>query len=438
MMDIPFLSIFQIERLLSPCCPSERNYVLELTKGTVNMKKIILAYSGGLDTSVILKWLQVERQYEVVTFTANLGQQEQMEDVFSKALSTGATDAVITDLRFEFAKDFIFPMLRAVPLYEGYYMLGTSIARPLIAQKLIQIARARGADAIAHGSTGKGNDQVRFELSAYALEPRIKVIAPWREWSFKGRSDLENYAKQFDISVPTTVKDPWSYDGNLFHASYEGGLLEDPWQEPPEHLFRLTSSIVDTPNMAEYVEVTFEQGDAVAVNGKNLPPHELLEALNQIASRHGVGRVDIVENRYVGIKSRGVYETPGGTILLHARRAVESLTLDRETLHQRDGLSGKYADLVYNGYWFSPERLALQVYFDHVSKSVSGTARLKLSKGNCSIVGRRSLNSLYDSRLATFEADDVYNQSYAEGFIKINALRLRAYAQQQSFWGIDQ
>jgi argininosuccinate synthase len=301
---------------------------------------------------------------------------------------------------------------------------------------LIEIAAETGADAIAHGATGKGNDQVRFELSAYALEPRIKVIAPWREWSFKGRTDLEHYAKQFEIPIPTTVKDPWSYDGNIFHASYEGGLLEDPWQEPPEHLFKLTKSIVDTPNVPEYLEVIFEQGDPVAVNGRKLPPHELLEALNQLACRHGVGRVDIVENRYVGIKSRGVYETPGGTILLHARRAVESLTLDREMLHQRDSLSGKYADIVYNGYWFSPERLALQVYFDFVAKNVSGVARLKLSKGHCAVVGRRSLNSLYDSQLATFEADNVYNQGDAEGFIKINALRLKSYAQGQISRGI--
>jgi argininosuccinate synthase len=417
---------------------SELNNSIKHINGWINMKKVILAYSGGLDTSVILKWLQVERQYEVITFTANLGQNEQMDDVCAKALSTGARNAVITDLRAEFVKDFVFPMLRAAPLYEGYYMLGTSISRPLIAKKLVDMARVHGADAIAHGATGKGNDQVRFELSAYALEPGIKVIAPWREWSFKGRTDLEQYAKKFEIPVPTTVKDPWSYDGNIFHASYEGGLLEDPWQEPPDHLFKLTKSVVDTPNEPEYVDVTFAQGDPVAVNGRKLVPHALLAELNQLACRHGVGRVDIVENRYVGIKSRGVYETPGGTILLHARRAVESLTLDREMLHQRDSFSGKYADLVYNGYWFSPERVALQVYFDFVAKNVSGVARLKLSKGHCAIVGRRSLNSLYDAQLATFEADHVYNHADAEGFIKINALRLKSYAHGQITKGIKQ
>ena len=345
-----------------------------------------------------------------------------------KAIAQGAVEAIVTDLRAEFAKLFVFPMLRALPIYEGYYLLGTSIARPLIANHLVTLAREHGADSIAHGATGKGNDQVRFELSAYALNPNISVVAPWREWSFKGRADLEVYAKRHNIEVPTTPKNPWSYDGNLLHASYEGGVLEDPWQEPPESLYRLTNSIPNSPDQPEYVEIEFASGDAVGLNGKSLKPHELLDKLNDIAGRHGVGRVDIVENRYIGIKSRGVYETPGGTLLLHARRAVESLVLDREVLHQRDVLSVQYARLVYNGYWFSPEREALQVYIDHVAKSVTGTAKLKLNKGSCTIVGRRSETSLYDKRLATFEAEDVFKQADAEGFIKISALRLRAHA----------
>jgi argininosuccinate synthase len=399
------------------------------------MKKIILAYSGGLDTSVILKWLQEERGYDVVAFTANIGQKESVQNVRSKAIAHGAVDAIVTDLRAEFAESFVFPMLRAAPIYEGYYLLGTSIARPLIAKRLVTLAREHGADSIAHGATGKGNDQVRFELSAYALDPNISVVAPWREWSFKGRADLEAYAKSHNIQVPTTPKDPWSYDGNLLHASYEGGVLEDPWQEPPEGLYRLTNSIQNSPDRPEYVEIEFSCGDAVRLNGTSLNPYEILDKLNDIAGRHGVGRVDMVENRYVGIKSRGVYETPGGTLLLHARRAVESLVLDREVLHQRDMLSVQYAQLVYNGYWFSPEREALQVYIDHVAKGVTGAAKLKLNKGSCAIVGRRSETSLYDKRLATFEAEDVFRQADAEGFIKINALRLRAHASKSSCRG---
>ncbi|MCX6125300.1 MAG: argininosuccinate synthase [Proteobacteria bacterium] len=382
------------------------------------MKKVILAYSGGLDTSVILKWLQREKGCEVVAFTADVGQQEDLKGVSTKALVHGAVDAVLVDLQAKFASEYVF--------YEGYYLLGTSISRPLIAKELTLLAKKHNADAIVHGATGKGNDQVRFELSAYAIDPKIQVIAPWREWSFLGRADLEDYARKHDVSVPTTVKDPWSHDGNLLHSSYEGGVLEDPWQEPPEHLFRLTRSIHDAPNEAEYIEIEFKCGDAISVNGKSLAPEKILAHLNETAGKHGIGRVDLVENRYVGIKSRGVYETPGGTILFHARRAVESITLDREVLHQRDQLSGKYAELVYNGYWFSPEREALQTYVDHVAQSVSGLSRLKLLKGNCTVVGRRSATNLYDMKLATFEADDVYNQADAEGFIKINSLRLRA------------
>ncbi len=398
-------------------------------KNPANKTKVVLAYSGGLDTSIILKWLQEEKNCEVVTFTADLGQREPLSDVRSKALEHGAVAAEVSDLTSEFVSDFVFPMLRAAPLYEGYYLLGTSIARPLIAKHLVECAKAHDAAAIAHGATGKGNDQVRFELGAYALNPEIKVIAPWREWSFKGRADLEAYAVQHKIPVPTTAKDPWSYDGNLLHASFEGGVLEDPWAEPPAHLFRLSKNPEEAPLTPEYVEIGFADGDPVSLNGKVLEPHKLLNELNYLAGNHGVGRVDIVENRYVGIKSRGVYETPGGTVLYHARRAVESLTLDREVMHLRDGLAPKYADLIYNGYWFSPERESLQVYFDHIARSVTGTARLKLYRGSCTIVGRKSPLSLYDQKLATFEAESVFKQFDSEGFIKINSQRLRRIAQ---------
>ena len=393
------------------------------------MKKVILAYSGGLDTSVILKWLQQEKNYDVITFTADIGQQEDLKGVTEKALAHGATDAVLADLTAKFAAEYVNPMLRASATYEGYYLLGTAISRPLIAKELTILAHQFHAAAIVHGATGKGNDQVRFELSAYALDPDSEVIAPWREWSFRGRAELEKYAQRHGITVPTTSKDPWSHDANLLHSSYEGGILEDPWQEPPEHLFRLTRAIAETPDESEYIEIEFKNGDAVSTNGEHGTPEQILHRLNKIAGIHGIGRVDLVENRVVGIKSRGVYETPGGTLLYHARRAVESITIDRETLHQRDQLSVKYAELVYNGYWFSPEREALQVYMDYVAKAVSGVARLKLLKGNCWVVGRRSHNSLYNTELATFEADAVFNQADAAGFIKINSLRLRMQAQ---------
>ena len=393
--------------------------------------KVVLAYSGGLDTSIILKWLQIERGHQVIAFTADLGQGDEVERARQKALATGAVKAYTLDLREEFVRDFVFPMQRASSLYEGAYLLGTSIARPLIAKHLVRIAQEEGADALAHGATGKGNDQVRFELSAYALKPDIVTIAPWREWSFRGRQDLEEFARQHGIPVPTTPKDPWSTDANLLHISYEGGLLEDPWSEPPEHMFTRTTDPLKAPDQPEYVEIDFEKGDPVAVNGEPLGPVALLCLLNTLAGRHGVGRLDLVENRVVGMKSRGVYETPGGTVLYHARRAVESLTLDREVLHTRDQLAVKYSELVYNGFWFSPEREALQAYLDHVAASVTGTARLKLYRGGLQVVGRRSPLSLYSQELVTFEADQVYRQSDAAGFIRLQALRLRVRAELQ-------
>lgn len=384
-------------------------------------KKIVLAYSGGLDTSIILKWLQTERGYEVVTFTADIGQGDEVEEARVKALNTGAVNAYALDLREEFVSDFVFPMMRSAAVYEGYYLLGTSIARPLIAKHLVEIAKKRGAEAISHGATGKGNDQVRFELTALALEPEIKTVAPWREWSFQGRADLEDFARENDIPVPTTKKDPWSTDANLLHISFEGGILEDPWMEPPAHMFKLTVGPEEAPDEAEYVEVEFENGDPVAINGERLSPADLLAQANAVAGRHGVGRLDLVENRFVGMKSRGVYETPGGTLLYHARRAVESLTLDREVLHQRDALGPKYAELIYNGFWYAPEREALQAYFDFVARSVTGTARLKLYKGNVIVAGRKAPKSLYDKDLVTFEAGGDYNQADAAAFIKLNA-----------------
>ncbi len=391
-------------------------------------KKIVLAYSGGLDTSIILKWLQSERGYEVVTFTADIGQGDEVEEARVKALNTGAVGAYALDLREEFVRDFVFPMMRASSLYEGYYLLGTSIARPLIGKHLVEIAQREGAEAISHGATGKGNDQVRFELTALALEPEIVTVAPWREWDFTGRADLEAFAREHGIPVPTTKKDPWSTDANLLHISFEGGILEDPWAEPPPYMFKLTTDPQEAPDEPEYVEVEFANGDPVAINGQKLSPADLLDTANKIAGKHGVGRLDLVENRFVGMKSRGVYETPGGTLLYHARRAVESITLDREVLHQRDALGPKYAELVYNGFWYAPEREALQVYFDHVAQSVTGTARLKLYKGSAMVVGRRAPASLYDKDLVTFEAGGDYNQADAAAFIKLNALRLRVRA----------
>ncbi len=387
--------------------------------------KVVLAYSGGLDTSIILKWLQNERGLEVIAFTADIGQGDEVSLARHKALQTGAVAAHVRDLKEEFVTEYVFPMMRSSALYEGYYLLGTSIARPLIARHLVAIAADEGAVAIAHGATGKGNDQVRFELSAYALNPGIKVIAPWREWGFKGRQDLEVYARTHGIPVSTSPASPYSTDANLLHVSYEGGSLEDPWNEPPASMFRLTADPITGPDTPEYIEITFQNGDAIAINGLPMSPATLLQTANQIAGCHGIGRVDLVENRYVGMKSRGVYETPGGTLLYHARRAVESLTLDREVLLQRDQLAPKYAALIYNGFWFAPEREALQVYFDHVATRVTGTARLKLYKGHCTVVGRQSPLTLYQGDLVTFEADNIYQQADAEGFIKLNALRLK-------------
>ena len=390
------------------------------------VKKIILAYSGGLDTSVAIEWLRETYHAEVIAFCADLGQGEDLKKVKQKAIKTGASKVYVEDLREEFVKQYIFPMLRANAVYEGLYLLGTSIARPLIAKKQIEIALKEKADAVAHGATGKGNDQIRFELTYYALKPDIKVIAPWREWAFNSRESLIEYSEKHGIPVTATKAKPFSTDRNLLHISYEGGILEDPWAEPPSDMYTMTSPLEKTPARPEYIEITFEKGDPVSINGKKMSPAKLLEKLNETGGRHGIGRVDIVENRFVGMKSRGVYETPGGTILHSARKAVQSLTLDREVMHLQDSLMPKYAELVYYGFWFAPERIALQKMIDEIQKDVTGTARLKLYKGNCLIVGRKSSKSLYDARLATFEAEKVYNQKDAEGFIKLNALRLKA------------
>lgn len=389
------------------------------------IKKIVLAYSGGLDTSVILKWLIETYDSEVIAFCADLGQGEDLDMIRQKALDTGASKVYIEDVREEFVNDYIFPMLRANAIYEGAYLLGTSIARPLIAKKQIEIAIKEGADAVAHGATGKGNDQVRFELTYYALKPDIKVISPWRQWSFNSRSSLIEYAKKHGIPVPVTVDKPFSVDRNIFHISYEGGILEDIWAEPPADMFTITTAPESAPDKPTCIEITYSNGNPVALNGVEQKPVELLESLNEIAGINGIGRVDIVENRYVGIKSRGVYETPGGTVLHLAHRAIESITLDREVLHLRDSLIPKYAELIYYGYWFSPEREMLQKAFDHIQKDVNGKVRLKLYKGNCIVIGRTSPNSLYNPQLATFESDSLFNQKDAEGFIKLNALRLK-------------
>lgn len=390
------------------------------------VKKIVLAYSGGLDTSVAIKWLKETYNAEVIAFCADLGQGEDMRKVKQKAVKTGASKVYIEDLREEFVKDYIFPMLRGNAVYEGFYLLGTSIARPLIAKKQIEIANKEKADAVAHGATGKGNDQIRFELAYYALRPDIKVIAPWREWSFDSRESLIDYADKHRIPVTATKKRPFSTDRNIFHMSYEGGVLEDPWLEPPPDMYTLIAPLEKALDRPAYIEITFEKGDPVKVNGKSMSPARLLQKLNEIGGRHGIGRVDIVENRYVGIKSRGVYETPGGTILHTARRAVESITLDREVMHLRDSLMPKYAELIYYGYWFSPERKVIQKLLDETQESVAGAVRLKLYKGNCQVVGRKSRNSLYNAELATFGAEDVYVQKDAEGFINLNAIRLKA------------
>jgi len=390
--------------------------------------KVVLAYSGGLDTSVILKWLIEKYHAEVIAFTADVGQEEELSGLEEKARATGASSVYIEDLRAEFASDYVFPMLRAGAVYESGYLLGTAIARPLIARRMVEIAHKEGATAIAHGATGKGNDQVRFEISAYALDPDIRVIAPWREWNLKSRTDLIAYAREHGIDVPVTAEKPYSTDRNLLHISYEGGVLEDPWTMPPPEMFRLTKDPMEAPDEPAEVTVEFNSGDAVAVNGRRMNPLGIMQELNRLAGMHGVGRIDMVENRYVGIKCRGVYESPAGTVLHRAREAVEQITMDREVLHLRDSLVPRYAEMVYDGYWFSPERRMLQVAMDEAARKVTGTARLRLYKGSCSVTGRRSDEALYDPYLATFEEEDVYDQRDASGFIRLNALRLRMAA----------
>ncbi|GGA61171.1 argininosuccinate synthase [Nitratireductor aestuarii] len=396
-----------------------------------DVKKVVLAYSGGLDTSIILKWLQTELGAEVVTFTADLGQGEELEPARKKAEMLGIKEIYIEDVREEFIRDFVFPMFRANAQYEGLYLLGTSIARPLISKRLVEIAEATGADAIAHGATGKGNDQVRFELSAYALNPDIKVIAPWRDWSFKSRTDLINFAEQHQIPVAKDKKGeaPFSVDANLLHSSSEGKVLEDPWQQPPEYVHMRTVSPMDAPDQPTDITITFKNGDPVALNGQAMSPATLFKALNDLGRDNGIGRLDLVENRFVGMKSRGVYETPGGTILLQAHRAIESITLDRGAAHLKDELMPRYAELIYNGFWFSPEREMLQALIDKSQADVEGEVRLKLYKGNVIVTGRRSDKSLYSDALVTFEDDrGAYDQKDAEGFIRLNALRLRTLA----------
>ncbi|MBF0557436.1 MAG: argininosuccinate synthase [Nitrospirae bacterium] len=388
-------------------------------------KKVVLAYSGGLDTSIVIKWLIETYNAEVIAFCADLGQGDDLDGVREKAIKTGASKAYVEDLREEFVRDYIFPMLRANAIYEGTYLLGTSIARPLIAKKQIDVAVKENADAVSHGATGKGNDQVRFELSYYALKPDISVIAPWREWSFNSRQSLIDYAQKHGIPVTATKEKPYSTDRNIFHISYEGGILEDPWAEPTADMFTMMTSPEKAPDTPLYIEIDYKEGNPVGIDGKALGPVALFEKLNALAGANGVGRIDIVENRYVGIKSRGVYETPAGTVLHAAHRALESITLDREVFHLKDSLIQKYAEMVYYGYWFAPEREALQAFMDGTQKNVTGTVRLKLYKGNCIIAGRRSPHSLYNPELATFEAEKVYNQKDAEGFIKLNALRLK-------------
>lgn len=399
------------------------------------VKKVVLAYSGGLDTSVILRWLQDEYSCEVVTFTADLGQGEEVEPAREKAKMMGVSEIYIEDLREEFVRDFVYPMMRCNTIYEGEYLLGTSIARPLIAKRLVEIAAETGADAISHGATGKGNDQVRFELGAYALSPDVKVIAPWRDWDLNSREKLLAYAaeRQIPIEGKREGKSPYSMDANLLHISYEGDQLEDPWVEAEADMWRWTVAPEDAPDTPREIEISFEAGDIVALDGKDLSPASVLAELNRIGGEHGIGRDDIVENRYVGMKSRGCYETPGGTIMLKAHRAIESITLDREVAHLKDELMPRYASVIYNGYWWSPERHMLQAAIDHSQQFVNGTVRLKLYKGGISVTGRKSENSLFDEKVATFEDDGgAYHQSDAEGFIKLNALRMRIAARRRS------
>ena len=390
-------------------------------------KKIVLAFSGGLDTSIILKWLQNEMDAEVVTFTADIGQGVEVEDAKKKAKLLGVKDIFIEDLKEEFVKSYVFPMFRANAIYEGYYLLGTSIARPLIAKRQIEIAKKVGANFVAHGATGKGNDQIRFELGYYAINPKIKVVAPWREWNLKSRNDLLEYAKKNQIPVPKNKVNeaPYSMDANLLHVSYEGKVLEDPWQSPDESMFITTTSHEKAPDKATVIEIEFKKGDPIALNGKKLSPSSLLSKLNTIGGSNAVGRIDIVENRFIGMKSRGVYETPGGTILYTAHRAIESITLDKGASHLKDEIMPRYAELIYNGFWFSPERIMLQSLIDKSQINVNGIVKLKIYKGNVIVLGRKSNSSIYSSKMATFERDDIYNQKDAEGFIKLNALRLK-------------
>jgi len=392
-------------------------------------KKIVLAYSGGLDTSVILKWLQLKYKCPIVTFTADLGQGEELETVRGKAESLGVKEIFIEDLQEEFVREYVFPMFRANTLYEGSYLLGTAIARPIIAKRQIEIARKVGADAVAHGATGKGNDQVRFELGYYANNPSIKIIAPWREWDFSSRNELMDFAEKYQIPFARDKRgdSPFSTDSNLLHTSTEGKALEDPWIEAPEYVYSRTKSLEEASQNSEKIVVSFEKGDVVAVNHKKLKPHEILATLNVIAGKHGVGRIDIVENRIVGMKSRGIYETPGGTILLHAHRAMESITLDRGEAHLKDELMPKYAEIIYNGLWFSSERLALQKIIDSTQANVTGEVKLKIYKGNVEVIGRQSSVSLYDASLVSFDEHGDYNQNDAEGYIKINSLRLKNF-----------
>ncbi len=398
------------------------------SRGREGIRKVVLAYSGGLDTSAILRWLIETYRCEVVAFVADIGQGEEVEPVREKALKTGASRCYVEDLRDEFVRDFVFPCLKANATYEGRYLLGTSMARPLIAKGQMAVARKEGADAVSHGATGKGNDQVRFELAYYHFDPEIRVIAPWREWEFRSRTDLVEYAQRHGILVPVTREKPYSSDRNLFHLSFEGGILEDPWVEAPEKMFTLTVSPELAPDRPTTVEIEFEAGIPVAVDGARMAPAPLLAHLNALGGANGIGRVDMVENRYVGMKSRGVYETPGGTILHAAHRAVESLTMDREAMHLRDSLIPRFAELVYYGYWYSPEMAMLRAAIDESQRNVTGTARLRLYKGNCDVVARKSPVSLYDPEMVTFEADDVYQQADATGFIRLNALRLRIQA----------
>ena len=389
--------------------------------------KIVLAYSGGLDTSVILKWLQNKYECPVVTFTADIGQGDELSPIEAKAKNLGVEEIFIEDLQEEFVRDYVFPMFRANTLYEGTYLLGTAIARPLIAKRQIEIAKIVGADAVAHGATGKGNDQVRFELGYYANNPKIEIIAPWRDWEFESRNELIDFAEKNQITVPKDKmgEPPFSTDANLLHTSSEGKLLEDPWVEPPEYVFSRTKSIEDALDQPEIITIEFKNGDPVSINEDNLKPHEILAKLNSVAGNHGVGRIDIVENRFVGMKSRGIYETPGGTILLHARRAIESITLDKGEAHLKDEIMPKYAEVIYNGFWFSTERIAMQELIDSMQNKVNGHVKLKIFKGNIIILGRKSPNTLYDTRIVSFDEKGDYNQKDAEGFIKINSIRLK-------------